>query len=146
MTAQVPEQLIIDGKSHSMCADPLSVYVDLGGKMPDLDYGISTLWRGYRGTWEIINRGLYLIDLMGFIRKGGDLKLGDVFPGVDRVFAHWFSGVVRSPRGELLKYEHIGYASEYEWDYFYEFEKGILINTINRSNNAKGDPLIGVLY
>ena len=142
MTAQVPEQLIINGKSHSMCADPLSVYVDLGGKMPDLDYGVSTLWRGYRGTWEVIDGGLYLVDLMGFTRNGGELKLRDVFPGYDRVFAHWFSEVVRSPRGEMLKYEHIGYASKYEWDYFYEFEKGILINTTSQFNSLSNEQLL----
>jgi hypothetical protein len=42
------------------------------------------------------------------------------------VFAHWFSGKVRLPQGELLNYVHMGFGSTYERDEFIRFNKGVV--------------------
>ena len=42
------------------------------------------------------------------------------------IFAHWFTGEIRCPRGDRLHYVHGGYASIYEEDLFLEFHEGIL--------------------
>jgi hypothetical protein len=42
------------------------------------------------------------------------------------VFAHWYCGTIRAPQGKLLKYEHGGYASEYERDLLIRVRKGIV--------------------
>ena len=42
------------------------------------------------------------------------------------VFADWFTGVLRVPRGEMLEYVHMDYFSVFEEDMFFEFSNGIL--------------------
>ena len=48
------------------------------------------------------------------------------FPGEEKVFAEWFSGIIRIPFGEMLKYVHDGYASVFENNLILEFKEGIL--------------------
>jgi hypothetical protein len=62
------------------------------------------------------------------------LNLSDVFPGYDKVFAHWFTGELRCPQGAQLEYRHMGYSSVYEYDLLMEFKQGILINKHARHN------------
>lgn len=52
-----------------------------------------------------------------------------VFPDFpDGVFAHWYTGELRCPMGELLNYVHGGYGSTYEQDLFIEVENGVVVN------------------
>ena len=53
----------------------------------------------------------------------------------ERVFAHWYSGVLRIPQGELLEYVHAGYGSIYEKDLLIDVENGVVINTSTRVNS-----------
>lgn len=139
MTAQFTEKFIIEGECHSMCAHPLNNFRDLGGVLPKLTINCTSLWRGYVGTWELMNDRLYLTKLQGVLADGKEFTLDTVFPNCsEKVFAHWYSGTARSPRGKLLKYVHMNYGSTYEFDFFYEFEKGILINTTRIANEAQG--------
>ena len=97
----------------------------------------TALWRGYVGTWEIIDGRLYLIELHGELEGGGAASLATGFPGFpDRVFAHWYSGTLRIPQGKMLKYLHMGYGSTYERDLFLEIEKGVVKNTWVRQNGT----------
>jgi hypothetical protein len=62
MTAQVPEQIIIDGEVRDLYAAPL--YRLLASRRMTLRDEVgwtSACVRGYCGTWEIINRRLYLV-------------------------------------------------------------------------------------
>ena len=62
MTAQVCESIIYKGKKLEMATEPLKVILD---SRPELKFYAewTSCWRGYRGTWEITNERLYLIDL-----------------------------------------------------------------------------------
>lgn len=136
MTAQVSEHLIYGGKEIPMFSNPLGLYLiasKVSFKSPH-----TANWRGYVGTWEVkeyegVER-LYLIGL--YAHKTYDQIVGvrDIFPGYDTVFAHWFSGELRLPQGEQLKYRHMGYGSIYEYDLMMEFKHGILINQYARHN------------
>jgi hypothetical protein len=53
---------------------------------------ISACWRGYQGTWEIRENRFYLAGLSG----GLQLRPGEP------IFADWFSGVLRVPKGKRL--------------------------------------------
>jgi hypothetical protein len=90
------------------------------------------------GTWEIIETGdverLYLVELSAHKTYEEVLSLPDVFPGYEKVFAHWFSGGLRCPQGEMLDYVHGGYASTYEYDLLMEFKQGVLVNKHARHN------------
>jgi len=141
MTAQIRENLIYDGRNLSMCTEPLSDYFALGGRKPEFKFNCTALWRGYVGTWEIVGDRLYIVSLKGTLKDGTAATLESVFPGyTERVFAHWYTGTLRLPEGERLKYVHMGYSSIYERDHFLSVQKGIVVGSHVRQNSeAEGD-------
>jgi len=133
MTTQSTETIIYKGRKHSMRAEPLAAYFEMGGAWPENPTGIgvicSACWRGYDGTWKVINGRLYLIKLYEL----SELDLEAFFPGYpDRVFAHWCTGTVSFSQGKLLKYGE--YESVYERDVFIRFVKGVAVETTVRVN------------
>ncbi len=135
-----------------MCTNPLGDYGALGGELPKFSSNCTALWRGYVGTWEIVSDRLYLIELHGELKSGEDATLETVFPGYgDRVFAHWYSGIIRLPQGKMLEYVHMGYGSTYERDLLLEFEKGVLIsrqikvNGVSEDENASEEYSVGAM-
>lgn len=127
MTAQISEQLLYMGETHVMCDQPLYMYFELSGITPEFESNCTALWRGYIGSWEIIEDRLHMVGLTGTLKDDAEANLATVFPNYpDRVFAHWFSGKVRLPQGKQLKYVHMGYSSIYERDLFLHFENGVL--------------------
>jgi len=131
MTAQASELLIYQGQELSLCETPLDDYLASSGRHIEFEATSTALWRGYVGTWEIINDRLYLVALDGCMlvdNKQRDVKLKDVFPQYpEGLFAHWYSGELRCPRGKLLDYVHGGYMSTYEEDLFIEVKNGLVI-------------------
>jgi len=100
-----------------MCTEPLADYFALGGWKPKFMATNTANWRGYVGGWEIVAGRLYLVKLSGVLMDGSDANLETVFPGFpERVFAHWYTGTIRIPRGKRLQYVHGGYGSLYERD------------------------------
>lgn len=99
----------------------------------------SELSASYVGTWKIIDDRLYLIKLKNGFDKDAESCMAEYFPEQpDRVFANWYSGKLRLPQGELLKYVHGGYASIYESDMFLTIKKGILTK-VEVCHNANPD-------
>ena len=138
MTAQIMEIIKIDGRDLLMATEPLRSH------LCTLDDGIniapesSACWRGYQGTWEIIEDKLYLIDINAraiVSEKYEEVGLSYFFPNRDKVFASWFSGEIRIPNGDLLRYEHMGYMSIYEEDIFLTIENGVLIKKKIKNNS-----------
>lgn len=128
MTAQIHERLILDGEQTSMASCP-----DLPRDHPRLLQRSSeaalangedsilfstACWRGYQGTWEIEDDVLYLVDVRG----------GWILRGEGRLEADWFSGELRVPRGELLNYIHMGFASTYEEELILTIEEGAVVD------------------
>jgi hypothetical protein len=131
MTAQFTEKIILNGQKRSLCTDPLESFFEMSGmQRPEFRETCTALWRGYVGTWEMLADRLYLVDLNGTLRGGKVAKMTLIFPDFpDRVFAHWYSGVLRIPMGKLLRYVHGGYGSVYERDQFITVKKGIAVST-----------------
>ena len=130
MTAQIAESLRYEGQVLSMCCEPLSDYFELAGVEPGLQATCTALWRGYVGTWEVVDRRLYLVELEGEFKDGRQASLASFFPEhPSRVFAHWYSGTIRVPQGELLHYQHMGYASVYERDLLLEVREGEVVGS-----------------
>ncbi len=139
MTAQVAENLNYEGEELSMCTNPLSTYFAMGGAQPKFESNCTALWRGYVGTWEIVDDRLYLIGLTGTIEGGAEVNLATVFPDYpDRVFAHWYTGTIRLPRGKMLEYVHMGYGSTYEEDVLLKIAKGVVV-VKSIQTNGKSD-------
>lgn len=135
MTAQISERLLVEGEQVALLTEPLNEYFTQGGHNPGFQSTSTALWRGYVGSWEIVADRLYLIGLSGVLASGEDASMESVFPGFpDRVFAHWFSGSLRIPKGKLLKYVHMGYSSTYEKDMYLRIRKGVLIGQHTQTN------------
>ncbi|MGC8494817.1 MAG: hypothetical protein ACP5SH_24095 [Syntrophobacteraceae bacterium] len=118
-----------------MCTNPLSDYFAMGGTGPRFQSNCTALWRGYIGTWEILDGRLYLIELHGTLEDGSEAELSSIFPDFpDRVFAHWFSGTIRAPLGKLIQYVHMGYASIHERDLLIEVARGVVTGVGIRGN------------
>lgn len=136
MTAQTPEILRYKGETVSLCAKPLEYYFELTGVERPFSFEISSaLWRGYIGTWEIIDDRLYLVGLEGWGYVEGQAGLAFLFPDFPiRVFAHWVNGTLRATRGEMLDYVHGGFGSTFEEDTFFEFRDGVLKSVVVKDN------------
>lgn len=129
MTAQVSETLILNGQKTKMCACPLDGFLAANTKRWNFAANCSACWRGYIGTWEIVDKRLYMKSIEGKLTTGQEASLETLFPGnPDGAFAHWFSGTIRCPQGKILKYVHGGFASTYERDLFMEFRRGVLVS------------------
>ena len=130
MTAQIAERLLYQGEPVAMCTEPLERYFVLSCVFPKFEANCTALWRGYVGSWEIVNDRLYLIGLEGILEDGTNVSVSTFFPGFpDRVFAHWFSGTIRIPQGKQLRYVHMGYASTFERDLILDLDRGIVSDT-----------------
>lgn len=137
MTAQVHERLIIDGEETSMAFCPplpeqhpriFEPGPGEGAKArSDSILGSTACWRGYQGTWAINDGRLYLVDLRGRFQ----LREGEP------VFADWFSGVLRLPKGEMLQYVHMGFGSIHEQEVHVRVEKGVVLTTRVIDNRGK---------
>jgi hypothetical protein len=139
MTAQIAENLLYQGESVAMCTEPLEKYFVLSCTFPRFEANCTALWRGYVGSWDIVNDRLYLIGLEGILEDGTNVSVSTFFPDFpDRVFAHWFSGTIRIPQGKQLRYVHMGYASTFERDLFLDLQRGVVVGS-RISNNGVSD-------
>ncbi len=140
MTAQVSEKLLLNGQQLRLCEVPLNAYFALTGVAPRFRAETSACWRGYTGTWDIQDSRLYLIDIGGSYEDGTPITLESLFPGfAERVFAHWYTGTLRAPQGELLKYRHMGWASTFERDLLIEVEDGVVKAMQVQDNRESAD-------
>ena len=56
------------------------------------------------------------------------MKIDKVFPGMQTpIFADWFTGELKIPKGEMLQYVHMFYQSKYESDLFLLVDNGIIL-------------------
>lgn len=117
MTAQVHEGLILDGVKTSMAfCPPLPKdnprLIELNGNQ-----GLSTAcWRGYRGSWEIKGGKFFLTGI------SGKYQLSDG----PSIFANWFTGTIKIPAGDILKYVHGGFSTVYEQEIHITIQEGIV--------------------
>lgn len=140
MTAQVPERLMYAGETHRLAKASLEDYFRLSGTRSPFQWPHTALWRGYVGTWEILDNRLYLLALEGHLDNGAQGSLATIFPGYpDRVFAHWFTGHLRVPQGKLLEYQHAGFASRYEQELIFEVDRGVISDSWVKVNGRYGN-------
>lgn len=132
MTAQIAESILYQGTHYGMFSQPLDDYFKQRSINPKLDVGSCTaLWRGYVGSWEIDNEKLYLTQLLdsnGLFKGTSLIDIDTFFTDVEsRVFANWFTGVLKIPQGKRIRYVHYGFASQFERTLLLTIEKGKLI-------------------
>lgn len=140
MTAQIQEKLVCGSIRHGFCTEPLADYLILAGASLDSRWSCTACWRGYLGTWELRDRRLYLIALSDELdfegNESGSVSLATLFPDYpDRVFAHWYWGMLRIPLGKRIEYVHSGYATRHERDLLLGLEGGVLQSAALRYNS-----------
>jgi hypothetical protein len=139
-TAQIPDFLIYKGDTLSIYANPLESYFDSISR-PDsvfekYGYNSTACWRGYIGYWELRNDSLFLVELQG---DSAIIDLSLIFKDRktnNEIFADWVDYPINNPFGELIHYEHMWYASIYEFERDFIFKKGILTE-IKEYDNSK---------
>ena len=133
MTAQVPDVLVYRGKKLTLCDAILHPYLCRlrKSRRPEFVAASTACWRGYIATWEIRDGMIHLVDLDGSLQTPDGViqaTIETALPWVKGSLpATWFSGWIRCPEGRLLQYVHAGYASQYERDRSFYFNKGTLI-------------------
>lgn len=138
MTAQVAENLISEGNTFLLCTEPLQAWFKQTDNHPKFLF-CTACWRGYVGTWKIIDGRLSLSRLEEFEDATKDL-LVSLFPdSAGDVFADWFTGELRCPIGKMLSYVHRGYDSRYEQDWFINLKDGVVIGERYQKNELIKD-------
>jgi hypothetical protein len=121
MTAQVHERLILDGQQTSMAFVPWlpSPHPRIVSRSePAGDERViytTACWRRYIGTWELRNARFYLLALVGRFE----------LVGTEPLWADWFSGVLRVPRGRELHYVHMGFGTIFEEELHIRINDGV---------------------
>jgi len=117
MTAQFPDKIIYKGKKCALHTNPLESYFAKYREQHLTQSGwCSGLWRGYVATFEIRDKRLYLKDIEvpdNWATNSWKSVINDVFPNQKTLWYHW-TGRLVLPSGDLVKYVHCGYLSEYE--------------------------------
>jgi hypothetical protein len=126
VTAQVPEQLILDGARVGMTSCPalpeshariVEIAPDRRSRTGAAGLATSTAcWRQYIGTWEVRHDRLYLTSLVGRY----ELTTGEPLP------ADWVTDVLRIPHGEPLRYVHLGFETIFEQELHLDVEEGLV--------------------
>lgn len=132
MTAQRRELLVYNNEKYHLATEPLYSY--LVDKKISFISPSTACWRGYIGYWLIEDNKLYLTDLEAYIDNYKEVGIDYLFPDKKRVLAEWFSGEIRIPHGEMMKYVHQGYASLYEKELFLKIKKGVVVDQYETDN------------
>ena len=147
MTAQASDLIRYQGEMESLCTEPLRPYLEREGIKFEPLIVMTSNWRGYVSTWEIADNRLYLTSIGGSTR-GGRLSLSSLFPAHPRfllsrrtkpVFADWYTGTLRIPRGKQLECVHTSYGGVYAEDVLITVEKGIVTGAEVRKNDETTD-------
>ncbi|AWB68467.1 hypothetical protein C2869_19570 [Saccharobesus litoralis] len=104
MTFQVTDRIKIDGNKLPLHSFPLESYLSLMDITIENDIDCTAMaFRSYFATWEIVDSHLYLIYLSKGFSHDTEFGLNSIFPSyADRVFAHWYTGTLSVPLGEIV--------------------------------------------
>lgn len=147
MTAQAREKLIYNGQEYHLATEPLRPYLEKN--KIEFEAPSTACWRGYYGSWSIEDDKLYLTELTAYAKietnerrffNGVEVGLEYLFPNQDKVFAEWFSGELRIPYGEMIRYVHMGYESIYEKELFIKIESGNVVGSSEIDNTHSINP------
>ena len=124
MTAQIHELLLLDEEWTSMASEPplpqghprvVVASQETQNAASPIIFS-TACWRRYRGTWLVGDGHLSLIAIEGRSELTGQGPLP----------AEWVAAVLNVPRGKMLEYVHMGYASVFEEELHITVERGVV--------------------
>ena len=127
MTVQVEEKIIINDEEFVLLSQPLDSFLKILDKDLKLVPFGSHCWRGYVGTWTIMNNVLYLTHLSINVRPQDKetlipLLLDDVI-----IQAWWYNGELRVPFGKQYQATSYHYPL-HEKEMIFTVEEGVITN------------------
>ncbi|MCC7166586.1 MAG: hypothetical protein IT565_03365 [Rhodospirillales bacterium] len=147
MTAQIADSIDIDGERLALFAEPLESYFAGHPPRPTFRPTSTANWRGYVASWRIRDNKLYITAIEGRICEPSraaphdpqcpsqPATLQSLFRTQEtEVFADWFSGTLRVPKGAMTDYVHMGYERRHEFDLLITIERGVVRATTTRDN------------
>ncbi|UCG60399.1 MAG: hypothetical protein JSV52_08670, partial [Candidatus Zixiibacteriota bacterium] len=141
-TANEGEILYYKGEKNVLFSTPLEPFLQRFEETPEVlmsNLQSTANWRGYVGTWYIVHDSLFLVrievdywlmsdDCSDHSRATREVDIEGLFPGRKApIFADWFTDTLRIPKGELLRYVHMGFGSIYERDLLIEVKGGVVM-------------------
>ena len=100
---------------YMLSTEPLEQYLESVAPKFRFTPPDTSLMRGYRATWQLDKDDrLMLIDFRGYTLTESAKGVQYLFPGESRVFAYWFTGVLKINVGQVIEYKHRGYESIFE--------------------------------
>lgn len=138
-TGQIPDRLILNGKTHYINTNPLERFFEKFPKKRIMNSRVSTsCWRGYIATFEISNDKLFIssiitqnydYDKSQKIWKTIDIDVTTkVFSPGDKRICDWYTGCLILPEGEVVNYVHMGYASTHERYQLIKIRNGTIVD------------------
>ena len=134
MTAQTGDLLKVgegfaQEEYYLLSTEPLESYLESVAPKFRFTPPDSGLRRGYRATWQLDKDDrLMLIDFHGYSMTELAKGVQYLFPGESRVFAYWFTGVLKINVGKVIEYKHRGYESVFENMISIDFLHGVAKN------------------
>lgn len=140
-TPQIADLLIYEGKEYPIRNEEL--LEDYFKKFPDRnprsdDFRCSALWRGYRATFKILGKTLYLKDVSTNVCFGKPVsELKKVVPGGERLAIDWYSGLLYGGYGSNNEDPYsLASLDAFEKYSFFEMDKG-KIRDVRHFNNKQ---------
>ena len=139
MAAQVPDKIFFDGEQLGLYSNPLEQFWTSAKKAKPPFISTPECSRGYVASWEIRNNKLLLKEVEGnyvrnfiFFRKPARYSLKKLFSRNKNkpVCANWFSGKLRVPIGNMIRYHHSGYDSRFEKEYIISVHEGEVVKVV----------------
>ena len=158
-TKQEPEKILYKGQEYRLANVPLKRFFDVNHPKPKEFRSTRTnCSRGYVGTWEIKDKQLYLKSLSKSFRGNiaDEALFSLIFKQKPPIKATWYTGALRIPQGQFLRwvntrvysiyedeYLHAGFQRAnvfwiYEKDLYFRVEKGNIISEHHIDNKGKG--------
>jgi hypothetical protein len=129
MSAQVLDQILINGSSYPIYSSPLDVYLKQNGiTLFSLNQQYS---RGYVASWKIEGNNLWLIEFIGEnILEQITYSMTDLFPdAIKGVFASWFTGNIRVPFGKQIGFTLSWTGAIYESETSIIVKDGVIVDS-----------------
>ena len=150
-TGQESDVLFYHGLRWMLLARPAdsdsSLSVALEENLPSDRCKSTANWGGYVGYWSVRGDMLILHSIkVQYLQNGDcvDATLPDSF--IRRVFhaydengvivARWYSGTLRLARGEMLRYEHVGWERNYETEIVLTVQNGRIVDSVEYHNRV----------
>ena len=141
-TAQIPDSIIFEGKSYALHTNPLNGYLEkFNVALPHTGVRSSALWRGYVASFEFRRNTLHVTDVKVMDRDGGLVSVFEkVAPKSNRsregFRADWYSGLMVLPDGDITRYVHMGYGSQYSQYILLEVKRRQLMRSVQLNGES----------